>query len=91
MTMKTITEDLDELAGLLCANRPGRGRPEKLVERLRAVMGKMSLSENALSSGFYDADYILTRQLCEYEQSPDPEGIGKIRNALVSFRTAAQM
>jgi hypothetical protein len=42
-----------------------------------------------LNQDFWDANISLARSIVAYEKHPSPEGIGKIRDALVGYRTTA--
>ena len=87
--MKTITKYLDELGGLVRDIRLSKIQPDKFVEEFLAAMGSIYELANNWPAGFLNAYSKLTRLVIEYEQNPNLEGVGKIGNALVAFRTAA--
>jgi predicted component of type VI protein secretion system len=88
--MSIVLDHLDELDLLVrAARRPGI-QPEKFAAGMRDAMEKIStlLAKNP-PAGFLDADFALSEALEDYEKHPGVAGVGKIGNALVSYRRTA--
>lgn len=88
--MTALIENLDELDLLVKAARQTRMKPSAFAAAFRTAMGKtMDLMQDQYPDGFLDADGKLTKCLLDYEANPDLSGIGRIGNALVSYRRTA--
>ena len=89
--MSTVLDHLDELDSLVHAAARSTGiQPEKFAAGMLDAMQKIStlLAKNP-PAGFLDADFALSVALEDYEKHPGLAGVGKIRNALVSYRRTA--
>jgi hypothetical protein len=88
--MTALIEYLDELDLLVRNASRSKTQPEEFVAGMHDAMDKVSkLLAGNPPAGFLDAYSNLTREILEYEQNPNLEGVGRIGNALVRYRTAA--
>jgi hypothetical protein len=89
-TMNVVLNHLDELDLLVRTARRSGMQPEKFAGGMLDAMQKISalLAENP-PVGFLEADSALSEALDGYEKHPGLAGVGKIGNALVSYRITA--
>ena len=85
----TIIECLDEMDRLGQQAHRTRIQPEDFAAGIHNAMQKVLALLANQTTEFQDADAILTRTISEYERNPDLAGVGRIRNALVSYRRTA--
>jgi hypothetical protein len=88
--MTGLADHLDNLDSLVRTARTSGMAADKFVAAFRDAMQRVSglLSGNP-PDGFLDAASNLTQALLDYEMKPGLSGIGKIGNALVSYRRTA--
>jgi hypothetical protein len=88
--MTALIEHLDALDRLVQNARQTKIQPDEFAADVHDAMDKVSkLLAGNPPADFLDADSILTETILEYEQNPNLAGVGRIGNALVSYRRTA--
>jgi hypothetical protein len=89
--MNTLANHMDDMDLLVRTARSTGMQPEKFAAGMLDAMQRVSalLSEGPPPPGFLDADALLSEALNQYETKPSLAGVGRIGNALVSYRRTA--